>query len=764
MSNVTTRFVKTMFFFLVASVIAACGGGDGEQLPLTKSTNANLIGLSVSVGTLAPGFNSDTTVYSIDAGTASTISFTATLDDSNASFTIDGNSATSGAPSAAISLNIGANPIDIVVTAEDGSTTKTYTVTVNRSAAPNSNADLSDLITSAGVLSPPFNSNTLNYTINVANPIDSTTITATVADASATFTINGVSESTGIESAPISLSVGPNAIDVVVTAANGSTSNTYTVTFVRAGLVGSDADLTALDITETTLDQAFNASVTSYTSAVKFLSTSIQLTPTSSDPSAIITINNQVVAGGSLSQSIAVSEGANTIDVVVTSADGLATKTYTVVVTRDTAAQFAQQVYIKSNFLSSLRFSAGFTASSGPTRSVAIDGDTLVVGSPFDEILLNPDVINGGVYVFRRTGGVWAQEQHITGTGNFGTSVDIEGDTLVIGSPTEINANFFSVGKAHIYTRSANTWTLQQTLEASDAQPSSHFGGAVALEGDTVAVSAPGKNLSRGGIVLGFAGSVYIYTRSATSWTERTIITADNFDAADMFGSDIDLDNNTLVVTATGERSNATGIDGDKTNNSVENSGAVYVFIGSGSSWVQDTYIKSDVSPVIEFGQAISLYGDTLAITSTNEIKVYVYVRENGIWAKQQVVQPIIIPHFSEGFGVSIDLYKDTMVVGAETEASGIPGINGDQTDITGPATGAVFMFARNGSIWSEQAFIKASELTSSSILGEFFGRAVAISKDTLAVGSWRNQSGATGVYGDPTLAGSNEGAVYVFD
>ncbi|WP_274318745.1 S-layer homology domain-containing protein, partial [Paenibacillus qinlingensis] len=153
----------------------------------------------------------------------------------SATVKVNGTAVASGAASEAISLSVGSNTITTIVTAEDGTTTKTYTVTVTRAAAAlSNNADLSGLGLSSGTLSPVFASGTTSYTASVANGVSSITVTPTVSDISATVKVNGTAVASGAASEAISLSVGSNTITVVATAQDGTTTKTYTVTVSRA--------------------------------------------------------------------------------------------------------------------------------------------------------------------------------------------------------------------------------------------------------------------------------------------------------------------------------------------------------------------------------------------------------------------------------------------------------------------------------------------------------------------------------------------------
>jgi hypothetical protein len=179
---------------------------------------------------LTPAFAAGTTSYTVDvASGVGSLTVTAAAQDAGATVTIN------GSPTTSLLVTLGAagtsTPVTIIVTAPN-STTKTYTVTVNR-AALGGNNDLSVLSVSAGALVPAFAAGTTTYDVAAPNATATTTITATVADSAATLTINGVAAISGAPSASIPLAVGTNAIPVVVTAPNAS-QKTYTVTITRA--------------------------------------------------------------------------------------------------------------------------------------------------------------------------------------------------------------------------------------------------------------------------------------------------------------------------------------------------------------------------------------------------------------------------------------------------------------------------------------------------------------------------------------------------
>lgn len=197
------------------------------------STDAALAGLAPSAGILDPVFDPATADYDVAVDRATdSITLTPMAADANATITVAGQAVTSGSASQVIALAVGATAIPVVVTAEDGTTTRTYTVTVTR--AVSTNATLAGLTPSAGALDPAFDSDALDYAVAVANAVDSLTLTPIADDANATIVVDGQTVASGSASQAIALSVGPTAIQVVVTAEDDMTTRTYAVTVERA--------------------------------------------------------------------------------------------------------------------------------------------------------------------------------------------------------------------------------------------------------------------------------------------------------------------------------------------------------------------------------------------------------------------------------------------------------------------------------------------------------------------------------------------------
>ncbi len=200
---------------------------------------------------------------------------------------------------------------------------------------PLPNPDLQNLIPSAGTLTPAFAPNTTSYTLNVANDVESISFIPSLADINATVVVNGSPTPNGTSSAAIPLVVGSNTVTTIVTAPDGAITKSYTVNVIRAQ--SGNADLVGLVPSSGTLDPAFSPSATNYALAVPTETSSLQLTPTSADPTATIAVNGATVPSGSASTALPLGIGTTTLKVVVTAQNGT-TRSYTVNVTRAASA------------------------------------------------------------------------------------------------------------------------------------------------------------------------------------------------------------------------------------------------------------------------------------------------------------------------------------------------------------------------------------------------------------------------------------------
>ena len=410
-----------------------------------------------------------------------------------------------------------------------------------------------------------------------------------------------------------------------------------------------------------------------------------------------------------------------------------------------------------------------------------------VEGATFYKLMQNPDGASG----FTQLG----SDFNSTTTN---TNVDIAVHRL-----NWPNARYLlSACNASTCVDSAEVFTANEVVKAigyfkaSNTDVGDQFGVSVALSGDgnTLAVgayfedsNAIGINGNQADNSSSGAGAVYLYSRSGSSWSQQAYIKASNTDATDRFGFSVALssDGNTLAVGANRERSNATGINGNQADNSAVEAGAVYLYSRSGSSWSQQAYIKaSNTDAADEFGTVVALSGDgtTLAVGVSREASnttginngsqadnsassagaVYLYSRMGSSWSQQAYIKASNTDA-GDRFGVSVALSSDgnTLAVGAYSEDSNATGINGSQANSLSNA-GAVYLYSRTGSSWSQQAYIKASNTD----VADRFGSAVVLSSDgnTLAVGAELEDSNATGINGSQAdNSASSAGAVYFY-
>lgn len=415
----------------------------------------------------------------------------------------------------------------------------------------------------------------------------------------------------------------------------------------------------------------------------------------------------------------------------------------------------------------------------------------------------------------------------------FSVALSADGNTLAVGAPYDrtaatgvggnpvpdcgaaapVNCSYGS-GAVFVYTRSGSTWSAPTYIKAANigtANDYDSFGYSVALNGDgtTLVVGAPYEDSGTTGIdsaaneAAVYAGAVYVYSRGGSGWTNPVYLKAPNAEQYDYFGESVALseDGSTLAVGATGEDSDATGINGAN-NNLALSAGAAYVYARAGASWsASPAYVKaSNTASGDVFGSTVALSsdGNVLAIAAPyensaargidgNQLRdcaagaptncsyysgaAYVYTRAAGTWSGSPTYVKAPNANPSDEFGRSLALSADgnTLAVGAPNEDGGGMGVGGDpNSDCSNPSpvncrssSGAAYVFARAAGIWSASAYVKASNA------GAFdnFGSLVSLSGDgnTLAVSAPYESGGAAGVGGEDTNAFANSGAAYVF-
>jgi hypothetical protein len=457
-------------------------------------------------------------------------------------------------------------------------------------------------------------------------------------------------------------------------------------------------------------------------------------------------------------------------------------------------------------------------------NSVALssDGNTLAVGAPFEGsgstgINSAPDdsaLAAGAVYIYTHTAGGWSQQAYVKASNtesgdNFGIAValSVDGDTLAVGAPLEDSGSTginnppdelaADAGAVYVYTRVAGTWSQQAYVKASNTGAGDNFGKSVALsgEGNTLVVGAPFEASSSTGIggtpdeSATDAGAVYVYARTAGTWSQQAYVKASNTEAGDRFGTSVALsvDGNTLAVGAPLEDSGSTGIN-NPPDELAADAGAVYVYTRVAGTWSQQAYVKaSNAEASDNFGESVALSGDgntlavgapaegsgTTGINSTpNESAfeagaVYVYTRIASTWSQQAYVKASNTESINE-FGTSVALSGDgnALAVGAQLESGSGAGIGSGTgpSSVQSPSTrfaGAAYFYTRATGTWSQRAYVKASNTGAF----DFFGDSVALSSDgnTLAVGALGESSSSTGISSAPNESAPVAGAAYLY-
>ena len=257
------------------------------------------------------------------------------------------------------------------------------------------------------------------------------------------------------------------------------------------------------------------------------------------------------------------------------------------------------------------------------------------------------------------------------------------------------------------------------------------------------------------------------------------------------FGTAISGDGNTLVVGAPHEGSGARTVNGNQNDNSVDGSGAAYVFVRNGANWVQQAYLKaSNPSMNAEFGHAVAISadGNTIVVSafwdpskatgvngdqSDQSIPqagaAYVFSRRGTTWSQQAYLKASntgeagTADTFAEGdqFGFSVAISDDgnTIAVGAHSEDSN--GVNANQADNSMQLAGAVYIYNRTNTTWAQTAFLKSTNPDA----GDMFGYSVSLSADgrTIAIGAFDEDGSFRGINGWVDNDRNGAGAVYVY-
>lgn len=317
--------------------------------------------------------------------------------------------------------------------------------------------------------------------------------------------------------------------------------------------------------------------------------------------------------------------------------------------------------------------------------SVALDGDTMIVGAALDDGTRGID--QGAVYVYVRSGLGWVQQAKLFAADGavgdqFGASVAISGDTVVIGAPSDDLTGGKDHGSAYVFVRTGTTWKQQAKLTMTDAKPVDNFGTSVAIDGNNIVVGAPLRDLNPGDN----AGCVAFYERNGVIWSSRGSLGSLAPAANNRYGIDVAIRGWTVVA----------GVDGANSGQ-----GRVEVFnLGQGGTvFDYPMLIASDGATGDAFGRSVAISGDTIVVgaelddglAGTDQGSAYVF-QLTGNSFTQQAKLVSFDPAASDFFGSSVAIHGDRIAIGAR----------GDDAN-SRVDQGSALVFKRTGNTWDAE-------------------------------------------------------------
>jgi len=310
--------------------------------------------------------------------------------------------------------------------------------------------------------------------------------------------------------------------------------------------------------------------------------------------------------------------------------------------------------------------------------SVSISGDYAIVGAPYDEYSIN-DNDSGSASIFVRVGSNWSFQQKLgfyDGYDNFGYSVSISGNYVIVGAP---NADFdgnSNQGSVYIYKRNGDSWSYDEERSASDGDVNDNFGHSVSIFGGNAIVGAPlddtGGNVDQG------SAYIFEYDLLTATWTEEAKLTAWDGEASDKFGTSVS-------ISIGGLSAGNYAIVGSRLDNiySNVNQGSAYIYKLILSSWTQEAKITaSDGTVSDQFGSSVSISGEYVIVgaplddigSNSDQGSAYIFKRNDGIWTEQAKLTATD-GGANDEFGVSVSFTGDFTIIGARYDDININGI-----------------------------------------------------------------------------------------
>jgi hypothetical protein len=386
--------------------------------------------------------------------------------------------------------------------------------------------------------------------------------------------------------------------------------------------------------------------------------------------------------------------------------------------------------------------------------SVAISGDTVVVGAIFDDDL--GTIRAGSASVFVRdheSVDAWGRQKKLVGNDTtsgdyFGCSVAADGDTVVVGARFHSLTGLPEAGAAYVFQRNhggENAWGQVAKLTAVNPDANASFGSAVAISGDTVVVGAVWDDHDG----LNHAGSAYIFMRDQggdDNWGQEAKLTAWDAETRDEFGTSLAVEGETVVVGAL--------LDDHP---GMLEAGSAYIFNrdhGGENPWAPVAKITaSDGEAGDEFGTSVAINGGFIVVGVAGYAgeRAYIFRREADAW--DQVARLTASDGASnDDFGYAVDIEGDIVVVGARYGGE------------SGKANaGAAYFFLRNhggDDAWGEAAKVISSDAESE----DRFGISVAIDDTTVVIGANCDDHSGLSNAGSAYLFQLSHSSAYVFE
>ena len=370
--------------------------------------------------------------------------------------------------------------------------------------------------------------------------------------------------------------------------------------------------------------------------------------------------------------------------------------------------------------------------------AVAIGENEVIAGAPKHNA---GGLSSGAAYIFeQREDGSWVESGKLSdgetaSEDQFGVSVAISGNFAISGAQQDddIAPN---AGAAYIFERSGLLWLQRTKLTADDAKAGDLFGNAIAMDGETVLVGAPGVDDAGPE-----SGAAYVFVQVGDEWIQQARFIGDDIGIFDRFGSAVAVHENTAIIGAHGK--DEIGTD----------SGAAYVFVRNGASWTQQAKLTHQGAvPGDLFGFAVSVYGDNAVVgahqsdaAGPDSGAAYFFTRNGGRWTQDILLVPNDIS-IGDAFGYAVNLTKGAAIIGAPKEDRHLDNV------------GAAYVFVETRNAWVQQAKLGASDADT----GDEFGSAVAIYEDTVIVGAWKDNHALVDPHENPALQ-LDKGSAYSF-